>query len=65
MNLVVFQVEKESGPIRRNGFGASLMVQAEAMIDVSYFKEISVTGTVEPLNHVSGLKEDCFLEVAV
>lgn len=45
--------------------GATLMVKAEAMIDVIHFKEISVTTTVEPLTHVSGLKEDCFLEEAV
>lgn len=44
--------------------GATLMVKAKAMIDVIHFKEISVTGTVEPLHHVSGLKEDCFLEAA-
>lgn len=40
------------------------MVKAKAMIDVIHFKEITVTGTVEPLHHVSGLKEDCFLEAA-
>lgn len=41
------------------------MVGAEAMIDVIHFEEISVTGTVEPVLRVSGVKEDCFLEVAV
>lgn len=65
----ISKVEKEAGPIRKKKrvewLGASLMVQAKAMLDVIHFKEISVTASVEPLNHVSGLKEDCFLEVAV
>lgn len=55
----------QSGERKRwEWIGATLMVKAKAMIDVIHFKEISVTGTVEPLNRVWGLKEDCFLEVA-
>lgn len=32
------------------------MVKAKAMTDVIHLKEISVTGTVEPLNRVSGFE---------
>lgn len=55
---------QSGGRKRWEWIGATLMVKAKAMIDVIHLKEISVTGTVEPLNRVSGLKEDCFLEVA-
>lgn len=55
---------QSGGRKRWEWIGATLMVKAKATIDVIHLKEISVTGTVEPLNRVSGLKEDCFLEVA-